>query len=101
MYCRSPPRCGPFTFVQILQSLVFCFYIYLVSSIPTIPLDIYSTFVLEAKHGFNKTTPGLFVTDLLKTILLGVGIGGPFLSGFLWLLRWAGDRFVPWLMTFL
>ncbi|KAH7103466.1 peptidase family M48-domain-containing protein [Auriculariales sp. MPI-PUGE-AT-0066] len=86
---------------EIPQSLVFCAIIYFISSIPTIPLDIYQTFVLEAKHGFNKTTPGLFVTDILKSWLIGVGIGAPFLSGFLWLLRWAGDRFVPWLMTFL
>ncbi len=30
-----------------------------------------------------------------------LGIGSPFLAGFLWIFKWAGDRFVPWLMAFL
>ena len=62
---------------------------------------MYQTFVLEERHGFNKTTPALFVTDLLKGWAIGFVIGGPFLAAFLWVFKWAGDRFVPWLMAFL
>ena len=62
---------------------------------------MYQTFVIEEKHGFNKTTASLFVTDMLKGIALMVVIGGPFLSAFLWVFKWAGDRFLPWLMAFL
>jgi STE24 endopeptidase len=72
-----------------------------VSSVPAIPLSIYSTFVLEEKHGFNKTTPGLFVADMLKGWGIGFAIGAPFLAAFLKIFKWAGDRFVPWLMAFL
>jgi len=71
------------------------------SSIPSLPLEIYRTFVLEEKHGFNKTTPMTFVTDIIKGWLVGFAIGGPFLAAFLAIVRWAGDRFVPWLMAFL
>lgn len=71
------------------------------SSIPTLPLSIYQTFVLEEKHGFNKTTPALFVADLFKGWAIGSIIGAPFLSAFLYVVKWAGDRFVPWLMAFL
>lgn len=71
------------------------------STIPTLPLSVYQTFVLEEKHGFNKTTPKLFVTDMLKGWLLMLVIGAPFLSAFIWVFKWAGDRFVPWLMAFL
>lgn len=65
------------------------------------PLSLYQTFVLEEKHGFNKTTAKLFVADLLKSWLLMLAIGAPFLSAFIWVFKWAGDRFVPWLMAFL
>ena len=65
------------------------------------PCSIYQTFVLEEKHGFNKTTWKLFIADLIKGWIIAVIIGAPFLSAFLWVFKWAGDRFVPWLMGFL
>lgn len=74
---------------------------FFVSSIPGIPLSAYQTFVLEEKHGFNKTTPGLFVTDTIKGWLVGFVVGGPFLAAFLKIFQWAGDSFVPFLMAFL
>lgn len=80
---------------------MFSFVTYLASSIPLLPLEIYHTFVLEEKHGFNKTTPGLFVADLLKGWMLAIVIGAPFLSAFLYVFKWAGDRFIPWLMGFM
>ncbi|KII84839.1 hypothetical protein PLICRDRAFT_45641 [Plicaturopsis crispa FD-325 SS-3] len=86
---------------EILQSLGFAIVLFLASSIPGIPLSAYQTFVLEEKHGFNKTTPGLFVTDLVKGWAIGFTIGLPFLATFLYVFKWAGDRFVPWLMAFL
>jgi len=86
---------------EILQSLAFAIVLFVISSIPSIPLSAYQTFVLEEKHGFNKTTPTLFVTDLLKSWAIGFVIGMPFLAAFLYVFGWAGDRFVPWLMAFL
>ncbi|KAI5121524.1 hypothetical protein M0805_002584 [Coniferiporia weirii] len=86
---------------EILQSNVFVGILYLISTVPSIPLSVYQTFVLEEKHGFNKTTPALFVSDLLKGWALMLAIGAPFLSAFLWVFKWAGDRFLPWLMAFL
>ncbi|KAI1784835.1 peptidase family M48-domain-containing protein [Ganoderma leucocontextum] len=86
---------------EITQSIAFAFALFFVSSLPSLPLSVYQTFVLEEKHGFNKTTRRLFVTDLLKSWAVGFAIGGPFLSAFLAIFKWAGDRFVPWLMAFL
>ncbi|EAU83492.1 metalloendopeptidase [Coprinopsis cinerea okayama7 len=86
---------------QILQSIVFVFTLYFLSTLPTLPLSAYSTFVLEEKHGFNKTTPSLFVTDLFKSYAIAVVLGAPFLAIFLKIFEWAGDRFVPWLMAFM
>lgn len=87
--------------IQILQSNVFAGILFLQSVIVSVPFSVYQTFVLEEKHGFNKTSPRLFVSDLYKGWLLAIGIGAPFLSAFLYVFKWAGDRFLPWLMGFL
>ncbi|KAH8105176.1 peptidase family M48-domain-containing protein [Cristinia sonorae] len=94
-------KLGYSTDYEILQSIAFSAVVYFMSSIPSLPFSVYSTFVLEEKHGFNKTTPSLFVTDLLKGWGIGFVIGAPFLAAFLYVFKWAGDRFVPWLMGFL
>ncbi|KAG9076168.1 hypothetical protein FRC06_009666, partial [Ceratobasidium sp. 370] len=86
---------------EITQSIVFGTILFLLTSIPNIPVSLYSTFVLEEKHGFNKTTPGLFVADTLKGWAVGFAIGAPFMAGFLKIVDWAGSSFIPWLMTFL
>jgi len=52
----------------------------LLSSIIDLPSDVYSTFRIEAKFGFNRTTPGLF-------ILIGI----PFIALVLWLMAYAGE----------
>ncbi len=52
-------------------------------SILSLPFSIYSTFVIEERFGFNKTTHKIFIADLLKALLLGVILGGPLLLGVL------------------
>ncbi|MDD5248624.1 MAG: M48 family metallopeptidase [Rhodocyclaceae bacterium] len=56
-----------------------------------LPFSLYRTFKLEARFGFNKTTPALFVGDLAKGMLLAVVIGGPVLLAVLWLMTAMGD----------
>jgi STE24 endopeptidase len=45
-----------------------------------LPFDLYSTFVLEARFGFNRTTPRTFVLDKVKALLLGAVLGGALLA---------------------
>ena len=59
------------------QGLIFCFGVALVFSIASLPTDLYATFRLEARFGFNKTTWKLYLTDKLKGLLLGILIGLP------------------------
>jgi len=49
-----------------------------------IPLDLYSTFVIEQKFGFNKTTYQTYILDTLKSILLSVVISIPVVIGILY-----------------
>lgn len=63
------------------------------------PFSIYRTFSLERRFGFNRTSPALFVTDLLKQIALGLVIGTPLILAALWLMQTMGDLW--WLYVWL
>jgi len=56
----------------------------------SLPFSAYSTFVIEERFGFNETTPKTFVVDLLKSLALGVAIGGPLLAAILWFFQSTG-----------
>lgn len=70
-----------------------------ISSLLDLPFSIYSTFVIEEKFGFNRTTVKTFITDLVKGSLLGLIIGVPLLYIILWLMEQAGDQW--WVYTWL
>lgn len=61
-----------------------------------LPFDIYYTFVLEQKFGFNKNTPLLFLKDELITLVLKFTLGPLILSVFLWAVDKGGDYFYIW-----
>ncbi len=75
------------------QPLLFFAAIGLGSILISLPFSIYSTFVIEQKFGFNKTTPKVFVGDLIKSTLVGAIIGGVLLSLVIWFYQWAGNLF--------
>jgi len=54
-------------------------------------LGIYSTFVIEARHGFNKTTPITYIADFFKGLALTAILGGGLLALFLWLYGLIGN----------
>lgn len=68
-----------------LRSLIFFGIIGLASFLISLPFDIYSTFVVEEKFGFNKTTAKTFIIDKIKALFLGAIIGG----GILLFIQWA------------
>ena len=70
--------------------------VFLVSGLITLPLSVWSTFKLEARFGFNRTTPALFVADLAKNLLLTVLLGGPLLLATLALMERAGQLWWVW-----
>ena len=63
-----------------------------------LPFQLYSTFVIEEKYGFNKTTVATFISDLLKSTVLGIIIGGGLYSLLCFLFGTLGDSFwiVAW-----
>lgn len=63
----------------------------LLMSAISLPLSIYRTFGVEARFGFNRTTPRLFLVDLLKGLLVTLLLGGPLLYVILLLMARAGS----------
>ncbi len=83
----------------VLQALIFFGIVGGISWLIGLPFDVYETFVLEEKFGFNKTTPALFVADKLKGIALAVVVGGGLLALLTYLYGLLGDKF--WLAAWL
>lgn len=81
------------------KEVFFLFGFFAISSLLSLPWSLYSTFVLEEKFGFNKTTPKLFFIDRIKAALLGTLIGLPLLFGILWIFQGTGKWW--WLVSFL
>jgi STE24 endopeptidase len=61
-----------------------------------LPLSLWRTFRLEARFGFNRTTPWLFLKDLALGIALAALIGGPLLLATLTLMQRAGHWWWTW-----
>lgn len=83
------------------QGIIFCLSVALVFSLASLPTDIYSTFGLEARFGFNKMTPGLYIADKLKALLIGLVIGVPFLFVLFWLMETMGRFWWIWAFLFI
>ena len=67
----------------------------------TLPFSLYSTFVVEQKHGFNKQTIGLFFSDLFKSLLLGIVIGSPVIAGIVYIIQSTGSNFYFYVWGFM
>lgn len=71
-----------------------------ISALLDLPMDYYRTFKLEQRFGFNKSTPKIFFTDLIKNMTLGLLIGTPMIVLVLWTMDNAGSLwwFYVWLI---
>jgi STE24 endopeptidase len=69
----------------------------LIGGLIGLPLSLYQTFGIEQRFGFNNTTPKLWVSDLIKGLLVGMVLGLPILWLVLWLMQAGGTLW--WLYT--
>ncbi|TPX55386.1 Ste24 endopeptidase [Powellomyces hirtus] len=86
---------------EITQSIVFVALMSISGMIFNLPFSIYRTFVIEQRHGFNKTTPKLFVMDMIKETTLSAVIGIPLIAAFLKIIDWAGQDFYFYVWVFM
>ena len=82
-------------FNSIVTGILYLGIFLLANSLLSVPFSVYSTFVIEEKFKFNRTTPRTFVLDRLKALLLSVILGIPLLAIVLWFFQHAGN--LAWL----
>lgn len=86
-------------FSDLAHGVALLLSLFALLSAAGLPLSIYRQFVVEARFGFNRMTPALFVADLAKQALLGLAIGVPLLFAVLWLMSTMGERW--WIYVWL
>lgn len=86
---------------EITQSLFFITISLVYSTITGLPWGLYSTFVIEERHGFNKQTLGFYFKDLVKKLLVGIALSFPITAGIIYIIKIGGDYFFVyvWLFT--
>jgi STE24 endopeptidase len=87
---RHTALAEPWLGVAVIASLA------VFTQLVSLPFSIWRTFRLEARFGFNRTTPGLFLVDLTKSLTLAVVLGGPLLIATLYLMERAGRWWWLW-----
>jgi STE24 endopeptidase len=75
----------------LLQGVAVIVLVLLLQSLLEMPFDLYRTFNIEARFGFNKMTLKLYLLDAVKGTLLGAVLGLPLLFAVLWLMSAMGD----------
>ncbi|MGD1987451.1 MAG: M48 family metallopeptidase [Desulfobacterales bacterium] len=76
----------------IFSGLIYIGILLLLKGLLSLPFSIYHTFVIEARFGFNKTTPATYILDMLKGVLLAILLGTPLLAAILAFFEYAGPH---------
>lgn len=85
----------------ILEAIAFFLMMTWAQTLLGIPFDLYSTFVIEARYGFNTTTKLLWISDLLKSQVIG-GLLLAFLAAVVfWLIGWSPHHWWLWVWGFM
>ncbi|KAI3653367.1 hypothetical protein MP228_001314 [Amoeboaphelidium protococcarum] len=86
---------------EITHSIVWILLIVGMQTVIKLPFGIYREFVLEERHGFNKQTLGLFISDFIKGLLISVPLISAVLGAILWVINKTGERFYVYVWLFL
>lgn len=77
----------------IVISLLFFGILYIGNEILTLPFSVYSTFVIEERFGFNKTSVKTYIFDFCKSLVVSIVLMGGLLALILWLYQVLQDNF--------
>jgi STE24 endopeptidase len=87
---------GSMALAPLARDLLLIIAVGLVTGVVGVPLSYWQTFVIEARFGFNKSTLRLWLSDLVKGVLVGAALGLPLAAVVLWLMRAAGPLWWLW-----
>lgn len=77
-----------FGYPPIVTGLLYIGSLSLASTVFGVPFRLYSTFGIEQRFGFNRTSIATFVTDLVKGMVLAAVLGGILLGAVLLFFEW-------------
>jgi STE24 endopeptidase len=80
----------------VLSGLVFFAVLGAARTLFFLPFDYYQTFVIEARHGFNTSTPRTWMTDVIKNMVIGAVLGGLLVAAVLALIEYGGNLWWLW-----
>jgi len=78
-----------------LMSLVLFGIVYAMSFVIDVITNIYDTFKIETKHGFNTTSVKTFVLDCIKGFIINMIISSGMICLFILLHGWLGNMMFP------
>ena len=87
---------APWFTSALLHGTAFIALTMTATSLLSLPLSLFSTFGIEARFGFNKITPMLYLRDGVRATLLSDVIGLPLLALVLWLMQISGPLWWLW-----
>lgn len=85
----------------VLQGLLFFLPLYLLQTLLDIPFSLYGNFSIEKRYGFNTMSPSLWLTDFIKSTLLGLVLTTLVVSGAFSLIRMSPHGWWLWVWGFL
>nr|MBK9649782.1 M48 family metallopeptidase [Bacteroidota bacterium] len=85
--------CESFGLSYTLTHFLFFGSLFIFSDLLNLPFQLYQTFNIEQKFGFNQTTLSTFFADKIKGYLLGIMIGGPLMAAFIYFYQYSGPNF--------
>lgn len=86
---------------EIIHTLTFLAAVTLWSQLIDLPFSLYSTFVIEARHGFNKQTIWLFLRDMVVGLGLSVLLGPPIVAAMIVIVQKGGPYLAIYLWAFM
>ncbi len=84
----------------VLSGIAFFLTLGYAEIILSIPFNLYSTFKIENKYGFNTVTPWLWITDFLKSLLLSIILISIIISIGFWLIQASPNYWWLWIWGF-
>lgn len=85
----------------VVSAILFFLLLSWLSTVLGIPFDLYGTFRIEARYGFNTTTPRIWLTDFLKSQAIGAVLLSALLAVTFWLIGWSPRNWWLWVWGFM
>lgn len=85
----------------ITSAILYFLLLAWIQTLLGIPFDLYGTFRIEARYGFNTTTPKLWLMDLFKSQAIGALLLAFLVAVAFWLIQWSPDHWWIWVWAFM